>query len=110
MAVNKGTFPVPLVGDRPILGLSILHVKLAPLGVLVKVVAGIGVPEHTTMLAGTITAGSGFTKRSNVLVAPIHPLTVAVTPYSPAIEVVILGIVKKVSVPDRLNPMGPVQV
>jgi hypothetical protein len=98
MAVKAGIFPVPLVGDNPMDGLSMLHEYVAPSGVLVKAVAGNGVPEHTTMLAGTVTVGSGLTKISNVPAALTHPLTVAVTPYSPAIDVVIPGIVKNVSV------------
>jgi hypothetical protein len=60
IAVNEGTFPIPLA-PNPIAVLLFAHVNVVPGVVLVKFVAGIMAPSHTTIFAGTITSGAGFT-------------------------------------------------
>lgn len=45
VAVNDGVFPVPEAAS-PIAGLELVHAYVAPVGVLVKVDAGMVVPAH----------------------------------------------------------------
>jgi len=59
MAVNEGTSPVPLP-VRPIDVLEFVHEKVPPAGVLTKLVAGMMAPLQTTILAGTVTVGTGL--------------------------------------------------
>lgn len=59
MAVNEGTSPVPLP-VRPIEVLEFVQEKVPPAGVLTKLVAGMMAPLHTTILAGTVTVGTGL--------------------------------------------------
>ena len=58
--VNAGTFPVPLAA-RPIAVLELVHANVPPEGVLTNAAAGIAVPLHTVMFAGTVTVGVGLT-------------------------------------------------
>ena len=54
VAVNEGTFPLPLEGIA-MDGLELVHVYVAPAGVLAKTVDGTTVPLHTVILLGTVT-------------------------------------------------------
>ena len=60
VAVKEGTFPLPFAA-RPIAVLLLVQVNVVPGVVLVKFVAGIIAPLHTTIFAGTTTMGAGFT-------------------------------------------------
>ncbi len=42
-------------------GFELVHVTLAPAGVIVKLVAGITVPSFTVIFAGTVTVGTVLT-------------------------------------------------
>ena len=60
VAVNPGTFPVPLT-PKPIVASELVQVKLPPEGVLTKFVAVTVALLHTVIFAGTVTVGVGFT-------------------------------------------------
>ena len=60
VAVNAGTFPVPLAA-KPIAVLLLVHANVPPAGVLVKLVAATLPLLHTVMFAGTVTVGVGST-------------------------------------------------
>ena len=60
VAVNEAISPVPLA-PIPMSVLELVHVKVPPDGVLVKVVAATVPVLHTVMFAGTVTVGVGFT-------------------------------------------------
>ena len=59
-AVKEGVFPVPLAA-RPILALLFVQLKVVPAVVLVKLDAETVPPVQIAVLAGTVTAGLGFT-------------------------------------------------
>lgn len=59
-AVKAGVFPVPEAA-KPIAVLLLVQVKVPPKGTLTKEAAAIAVPLHTTIGAGTVTVGVGFT-------------------------------------------------
>lgn len=58
--VNDGTLPVP-PAPSPIAVLLFVHVNVAPVGELEKVVPVTPAPRHTPKLAGTIAVGVGLT-------------------------------------------------
>lgn len=60
VAVNEGTFPIPLA-PKPMEVLLFVQVKVAPGVVLEKTVAGTVAPLQTAKLEGTTTVGVGFT-------------------------------------------------
>ena len=60
VAVKAGVLPVPLAA-RPIAALELVHAKVVPATPLVKLLAATAPPLQTVMLAGTVTAGLGFT-------------------------------------------------
>lgn len=68
VAVKDGVLPVPLAA-RPMAALELVHAKVAPVGVLVKLLAGTGPPAHTVIFAGTVTVGTGLT---TTVVVDVH--------------------------------------
>ena len=60
VTVKPGISPVPLAA-KPIVGSELVHEKLPPIGVLTKIVGFITSLLHTTIFAGTVTVGVGFT-------------------------------------------------
>ena len=60
LAVKPGTLSLPLVA-RPIAVLELVQLKDVPARLLLKAAKGIVVPAQTVKLAGTVTAGNGFT-------------------------------------------------
>ena len=60
MAVKLCTLPLPLA-DKPIAVLELVQLKDVPARLLLKAAKGIVVPAQTVKLAGTVTAGNGFT-------------------------------------------------
>ena len=60
VAVNDAILPEPLAA-RPIAVLELVHVKVPPEGVLVKLVAATVPLLQTEILAGTVTEGVGLT-------------------------------------------------
>jgi len=78
VAVNEAISPVPLEAN-PIAVLEFVHVKVPPVGILVKVVAGT-VPElQIDMFEGTVAVGVGLTVMVYVDGVPAQLLTVGVT-------------------------------
>jgi hypothetical protein len=59
-AVYEAMFPVPLAAI-PIAVFVFVQAKVVPATGLVKLLAAIVAPSHTTILAGTTTVGVGFT-------------------------------------------------
>ena len=60
VAVNEGTFPFP-PAPKPMAVLLFDHEKVDPGILLVKEDAGTVAPLQTTIFAGTVTVGVGFT-------------------------------------------------
>ena len=60
VVVKVGTFPVPEAA-KPMPVLELVHVYVAPAGVLVKAVAGTLDPGQYVLLTGTVTVGLGVT-------------------------------------------------
>ena len=96
VAVNAGILPVPLAAN-PIAGLELVHVKVAPGVVLVKVADGIIVPVQTFTLPGMVTTGVGFTVIVYVELIPRHPLAEGV--------IVIVAVIGAELVLTALNPV-----
>ena len=73
MAIKLGILPVPL-GPRPIPApvLVQLNTRVPPVLELVKVIAVVGAPLHTTWLDTAFTVGVGFTVMVKVLDVPIQ--------------------------------------
>ena len=97
IAVNEAISPVPEDG-RPIAELLLVHVNVAPEGVLAKAVAATVLPLHTVTFAGTVTVevGSGFTA--------IIPVAVDVQVLPTVVIVYVNGLPNDVfGVPDILN-------
>ena len=61
IAVKLGTLPLPPVTDKPIPVFELVQVKVAPVGLLLKLTEGIVAPEHTVVLTGTVATGRGLT-------------------------------------------------
>lgn len=59
-AVNEAMLPVPLAAS-PMAVLELVHAKVVPVTALVKVAADTEAPAQSVELAGTVTAGVGFT-------------------------------------------------
>jgi hypothetical protein len=78
VAVNAGTFPLPLA-PSPMAVLLFVHINVVPGVEDVKFVAGTVAPIHTTILAGTITFGAGLTVMVYVDEVPVQPLIEGVT-------------------------------
>ena len=78
VAVNDGMLPVPFA-TNPIAIFELVQVKLPPVGVLTKIAASTVALLHTTVSAGTITVGVGFTVMVKFDGVPAQPLTVGVT-------------------------------
>ena len=60
VAVKAGMLPVP-VAARPMAGLLLVQVKVAPAGTLVSVTAATAAPAHFVWLGGTVTVAKGST-------------------------------------------------
>ena len=60
VAVNPGTFPVPLAA-KPLAVLEFVQAYVVPATGPEKFVGVTTTPLHTTILAGTVTVGVGFT-------------------------------------------------
>ena len=58
--VNDGTLPVPLA-TRPIAVLLLVQAKVAPVGVLAKLVIGTTAPAQIVSLGTAVTVGRGLT-------------------------------------------------
>ena len=76
-AVNEGWLPVPLAA-RPMDGVLFVQLKLAPAGVLVKVLAATVAELHSVIFPGTVTVGMGFTFTVTVA-EPVQPFEFPVT-------------------------------
>src|ERR1051326_4151183 len=76
--VKEAIFPVPDAA-RPMEGSELVHAKVVPAVVLVKVDAGTVVPLQADMFAGTVTFGVGSTVMVYELGVPVHPLADGVT-------------------------------
>jgi hypothetical protein len=108
VAVNDGILPVPFA-TNPIAILELVHVKLPPVGVLTKIAASTVALLHTTVSAGTITVGVGFTVMVKLDGVPAQPLTVGVTVIVAVMgAVVVLVAVKlgRLPVPLAANPIA----
>jgi hypothetical protein len=106
VAVNAGTFPVPLAAI-PMPVLLLVHVYVAPPGVLVKTVAGIFPPLQTVTLGGTVTVGFGLITTVTVEDA-VHPPELATTVYVPAARSETPAMLGFCSAEE--NEFGPVQL
>ena len=60
VVVNAGMLPLPLAA-RPMAGLLLVQVKVAPAGTLVSVTAATAAPAHLVWLGGTVTVAKGST-------------------------------------------------
>ena len=60
IAVNEGTLPAPLAGS-PMAVLELVHSKVAPAGMLLKLVEGMVAPAQLEIFAGAIRTGKGLT-------------------------------------------------
>jgi len=72
MAVNDGTFPVPLAG-KPMAGLELVQLNVTPPGVVMKLVIGTIPPSFTIVSVRTVKVGIGLTSTVNVVVVPHCP-------------------------------------
>jgi hypothetical protein len=77
VAVKAGTVVLPLA-PSPMAVFELVHVKLAPAGLLVNVFAGTVAPAKTGIFASGLTVGTGFTVTVPTAV-PVHPADVTVT-------------------------------
>ena len=68
VAVKEAMFPVPFAA-KPMAVLSFVHVKVAPIGELVKFVVVVVAASQIILLDGTVTVGIGFTVTITVLEA-----------------------------------------
>jgi hypothetical protein len=82
-----GILPLPVDG-RPIEVLLFVQAKVEPLTVLVKLIAGVLAPLHTSWLATGATNGIGLTVITKLCGAPVHPLADGRTVTVPAIGAV----------------------
>ena len=73
VAMKAGTLPLPLSG-KPMTIFELVQLKVVPGRLLLKLDAGILVPEHTVELTGTITLGNGLTVIVKLEAVPAHPL------------------------------------
>jgi hypothetical protein len=86
-AVKAGVLVVPLP-TKPIAVLELVQVYVAPLGVLVNVLAGTEAPAQTATFDSAVTTGIGFITIVDVAVTAAHPPEAAivfVTVYVPAV-------------------------
>ena len=60
VAVKAGVLPVPLPA-KPIAVLELVHVKVAPAGVLTNEFIGTAAPAQNIRLGSAVTIGNGFT-------------------------------------------------
>lgn len=79
VAVKAGVLVAPLA-PKPIAVLELVHVKVAPAGVLTKVLAGTAAPPQKVKLGSAVTVGTGFTVKVVTAVQVVAP-AVAVTVY-----------------------------
>jgi hypothetical protein len=104
VAVNEGTLVLPLV-DKPIAGFELVHVKVAPEGVLANVFAGTEAPAQNVKLGSATTVGEGFiVKVVFALVVPHSFVTATVISLEPIPVKVILpgfGLVEVAGVPPE---------
>ncbi len=99
VAVNDGTLPTPLP-PRPIALLLLVQVKVAPAGLLVKVLAGTVAPRHTATFGLGTTPADARTTTIKVMGGPAQPPKLGVTVIVPCIGVVVgLAAVKAGTVP-----------
>ena len=106
VAVKIGKLVVPLEAN-PIAALELVHVNVAPSGVLANVLAAMMAPAQTAMLGSAVITGTGFTV-TIVVAVQITPPLVTVTVYIPLIAVVAVGRLGFCNV--EVNPPGPVQL
>ena len=103
VAVNDGMLPVPFA-TNPIAIFELVQVKLPPVGVLTKIAASTVALLHTTVSAGTITVGVGFTVMVKLDGVPAQPLTVGVTVIVAVIGAVVVVALKPGRLPAPLAP------
>ena len=83
-AVHWEILPDPLVA-RPIDVLELVHVKLAPVGLLLKAAIFMVAPGHTAILFNWFTVGVGFIVTGKFVGVPVQPLSVGVIIMVPVI-------------------------
>ncbi len=71
--------------ERPIPAFEFVHVKFAPVGLLLKSTGSAVAPGQAVMLLIELTVGVGSIEIVNVEPAPTHPLRVGVTDIDPVI-------------------------
>jgi hypothetical protein len=86
-ATKEGTFPPPLL-TKPTAGLLLVQSYVAPIGSLVKLLAGTKLPAHTVSELGTKTVGNGFTLTLNTSGEPPQTPEVGVIVYTATPSVV----------------------
>jgi hypothetical protein len=72
-ALNAAIVPVP-AADKPVLTLLFIQLKVAPVGVLEKLVAATALPAQTVWLAIALTEGVGLTVIVKLFTALAQPL------------------------------------
>lgn len=77
-AMKAGTVPLPLP-CKPMAVFELVQLKVVPGRLLLKLYAGILVPEHTVELTGTLTLGNGLTVIVKLEAFPAQPLKKGVT-------------------------------
>lgn len=83
--VNEAIFPVPFAAS-PIAVLELIQPKVAPAGVLVKLMAFTVAPSHTVTLLTGLATGAGSTVMLNVVAVPTQVFNVGVTVIVPVME------------------------
>jgi len=106
VAVKTGKLVMPLEAN-PIEALELVHVYVAPTGVLAKVLAATLTPAQTVMLGSAVITGTEFTV-TIVVAVQVTPPFVTVTVYVPLIAVVAAGRLGFCNA--DVNPPGPVQL
>ncbi len=76
--MKAGTVPLPLPG-KPMAVFELVQLKVVPGRLLLKLYAGILVPEHTVELTCTLTLGNGLTVIVKLEAFPAQPLKKGVT-------------------------------
>jgi len=78
VAVKEGILPLPLA-IRPIPVLLLVQLKVAPDGVLLKVLPGTEAPLQTVLSEGAVATGIGLTVTLTLPAGLVQPETVTVT-------------------------------
>lgn len=109
VAVNAGMFPLPFAAS-PIPVLELVHVKVAPAGVLANVLIGTASPAQNVKLGSGVAVGKGFTVIVKLLGAPTHVPIVGVTVIVAVIGPAVALVAPKAGIlPDPLAP-NPIPV